>query len=562
LDAVLTVQQGARAGRSFRLGRRVKVGQSSQCEIRLPDMGVASYHFILEYRSDHYLLRDLGSEGGTYVDGARVMAERLQDGTTIYAGEAVLFFQEMKGEWPAEVELLEAGTGSDLENEVRRIYESSVTYLADPEPGDEGSDTARTALSALYRVGRLSGKESDLAALFEGTANILLDALSGERCFLLLNEGEGRYRRAAECVSPGGRTSGPPPLATILNRAAREGLSLLIRDASRDARFQSDRVGSVICVPLKAARKVLGAIYCDVPAGGKTFDENDLKLATAVGRQAGGAIERRILEEQLYENSQRLELRVKERTQELADAMGELKTAQSRLVLSERLAAMGLLVQGIAHNMATPLSGILGYAQVLKTRHPDLPHLDEIIHLCRHLDGIIGNLLAKGRHDAQTDPVLVDLNALVDETLTFFQGDMFFKHEVQLSLEKEDHLPPIWGIWSDFSQSLQNLIQNALDAMKASPRKVLRIRTFTDEAFLSIEVADTGCGIPPDHVNRIFDPFFSTKAGKGTGLGLFTTRNLLSPYGAEMLVERESEGTCFRVRIPRIIAKENEADVA
>jgi hypothetical protein len=434
---------------------------------------VGAYHFALEDRGEFYLLRDLGSPAGTFVDGEKVTAERLRDGNTIYAGEAVLYFREGKDRLPAHAELLEAGNREDLENEVRRIYESSVTFLTEAQGDDEGRDSARTALSALYQVGRLAGSESDLGALFEGTAHILLEALPAERCSLFLASGGGTFRRVAEVRAPRTPSHRSDPEPRILNKAAGEGVSILIRDAGKDPRFPPGRVGSVLCVPLKAARKVLGAIYCDVSPGLRAFDENDLKLAAAVGRQAGGAIERRILEEQLYENSQRLETRVAERTRELREALAELKEAQARLVLSEKLAAVGLLVQGIAHNMATPLSGILGYAQVLKVRHPELEHLDEIVSMCRHLDGIIENLLLKGRRDAQTSPVPVDLDSLVDETLTFFQGDMFFKHEVTTLTEKEEALPPVWGLWSDFSQSLQNLIRNALKSRTrgaASPR--------------------------------------------------------------------------------------------
>lgn len=553
MDAVLTIQHGAHAGRSFRLGRRVRVGRSPECEIRLPDTGVAAHHFVLEDRGEFFVLRDLGSGEGTFVDGTRVIAERLRDGATIFAGEAVLFFREGAANLPERVELEEAG--DDLSNEVRRIYESSVTYLTDPDRGDEGRDAARTALSALYQVGRLAGGESDLGALFEGTARILHDALGADRTVVLLAQGDGRFRCVAR--APGsGPASGADPEPTILNRATTEGISILIRDAGRDGRFSTERVGSVMCVPLKAARKVLGAIYCDLEPRERRFEEKDLRLATAVGRQAGGAIERRILEEQSYEVAQRLEQRVAERTRDLADALRELQEAQARLVLSEKFAAVGLLVQGIAHNMATPLSGILGTAQVLKARHPDLESLDEIVRLCRHLDGIIENLLLKGRHDAQTQPVPVDLDGVVEETLKFFEGDLFFKHEVTLRRDRAADLPPVWGVWSDFSQSLQNLIRNALDAMAASPRKILTVRTGANAGFLTIEVEDTGCGIAPADLPRLFDPFFSTKGEGGTGLGLFTVRNLLSPYGARIEARAVQDGTRFTIRIPRAIVKE------
>ena len=549
MAAILSVQNGIFSGRGFRLGRRTRVGRSTECEISLPDAGLAPCHFVVEDRGGQYWLTDLGSGQGTYVDGGRAREERLRDGTTIYAGEAVLYFREPSETEPDRAEVLEPPAGADLENEVRRIYESSVTVLADPEPTDDGRDAARTALSALYRIGRLSGGEADLGGLFEGTARVLLEALSGSRCLLLLSEGTARYRRAAE--APGEGAPGPAPPAEVLHRAAGEGLSILIRDTSKDPRFPAGPARSVVCAPLKAARKVLGALVCEGEAGGRAFDENDLKLATAVGRQSGGAIERRILEKQIQEHTERLETRVAERTADLEKALADLRTAQARLVASERMAAVGLLVQGIAHNMATPLSGILGYAQVLKERNPGLPHVDEIIRLSRHLDGILENLLTKGRRENRAEPVPVDLNAVVDETLKFFEGDLFFKHEVEVRREKALGLPPVWGLWSDWSQGVQNLVRNALDALREAPRKVLTVRTRAAADHLAVEVEDTGCGIAPEHSGSLFEPFFTTKGARGTGLGLFSARNLLAPYGAGIEWEPRSPGTVFRIRIPR-----------
>ncbi len=555
LNALLTIQHGALAGRSYRLGARVRVGSSPLCEVRLPDAGVNACHFVLENRGRFFLLRAEEGAPGTFVDGSRVSTHRLKDGTTIYAGDAVLFFRELDGVQPSRAEFLDVGQGPALANEVRRIYESSVTYLTDPEVDEAGRDTARTALTALYQVGRLSSSESDLGVLFEGTARILLEALRAGRCCLLLSEGDGRFRRVAEVFAETHRGRAPSPPAEVLHRSAEEGVSLLLRDASRDPRFPPGRVGSALSVPLKAARKRLGAIWCDVPPGGATFGEEDLKLATAVGRQAGGAIERLILEEQLYEHSRQLEARVEERTQKLQQALEDLKAAQGRLVLSEKLAAVGMMVQGIAHNMATPLNGILGYAQVLKARHPDLEALDEIIALCRNLDGLIENLLAKGRHDARTEPELVDLNAVVEETLKFFQADLFFKHEVRHTFVKDPDLPRVWGLWSDFSQAIQNLARNGLDAMESIPRKELEVKTGVEDGDVFVEVSDTGRGIPPQDQGKVFDPFFTTKGAKGTGLGLFTVMNLLSPYGARIAVEDRDPGTTFRITLPGSLAK-------
>ncbi|MCU0723952.1 MAG: ATP-binding protein, partial [Planctomycetes bacterium] len=176
----------------------------------------------------------------------------------------------------------------------------------------------------------------------------------------------------------------------------------------------------------------------------------------------------------------------------------------------------------------------------------------------RHLDGILENLLVKGRRESRAEPVPVDLNAVVDETLKFFEGDLFFKHEVELRVEKAGDLPPVWGLWSDFSQSLQNLVRNALDALRGAPARVLTVRTASDGGGLALEVEDTGAGIAPEHRPRLFEPFFTTKGARGTGLGLFSSRNLLAPYGASLEVEPRTPGTLVRIRIPRAAARERD----
>ena len=232
-----------------------------------------------------------------------------------------------------------------------------------------------------------------------------------------------------------------------------------------------------------------------------------------------------------------------------------------RLIQESKLSAVGMLASGIAHNINNPLTSIIGRAQLLLMDHPELEEdLSPIIHQAKQIEAIVHNLTYKTRQEQTRKKQRLDLNHLLKQELEFLKADLDFKHKVEKEYDFDESLPPIWGVYSDFSQSLLNIIRNALDAMYKSERKKLTVRTYHDEENIYIEVGDTGCGIPEEVLPHIFEPFFTTKplAGEahgdeptGTGLGLSTCRQLLGGYRAEISVKSKlGEGTTFTVKIP------------
>jgi signal transduction histidine kinase len=556
MEAILSIQNGQFSGRSFRVGRKATVGMGPDCEIRLPGADLAESHFTLEVSDGGYVLRDGGSAAGTFVDGLRVDETRIRDRSTIYAGELVLFLRvERNGGERRE----ETTGGSAFENEVRRIYESSVISLVEggkiPVEGEE--TPAATPLEAIYRIGRLLSSEDSLHSVFDRIVEIVGDALGAGRCFLRLHDGEtGAWKEGA--AWPAGAADARLP-RTVLDETLRTGVSMLIHDGTADPRFGPEStIRSAVCVPLKAHRKTLGVLWTDTLDGRTSFTEEHLRLLTAIGRQAGGGIERRMLERELWEYSQTLEAKVTHRTRELSDTLQSLAEAQSRLIHSERLAAVGLLAQGIAHNLATPLAGIKGLADILVSRRPDVEEVKKIHELAGHLEEILDTLLRRGLRESAQETVDVDLNDLVQETLSFFEGDMFFKHHVQKVFRPGEDLPVVRAVYGDLSQSLANLVKNAVDALREKEgERLLRLETGAEGDELCIFVADTGPGVPPDVRPKLFTPFFSTKGRsgpgpKGTGLGLYAAARLLEPYGGRVALESAEPGkTRFAIRLPR-----------
>jgi signal transduction histidine kinase len=551
MRAVLCVQNGNLSGRTFPVEEKATVGKDPLCDIHLPDPSLGDRHFTLQRGREGYFLLDEGSEQGTFVDGRKVDESPLLDHSTIFAGDLVLSLsiQDDKDAEPVQEE--------SLENEVRRIYESSVISLVNGAAVSGNRGATATPLEAIYRIGRLLSADEDLGVIFQKTIAVVGEVLEAQRCFLLLYQaGPGTWKQGAGWSLSGDWPSSEGLPGTVLSEVLRSGMSTLIHDARTDERFSGEGgIRSALSVPLLARRRSLGVLWADRTRSSRPFTEDHLKLLAAIGRQAGGGIERRMLERELRQYSETLETRVANRTRELARTLQSLARGQSQLVHSERLAAVGLLVQGVAHNMGTPLAVIKGTAQVLQVRHGEITEMKRILDMTDRLEAIVETLLRKGRRESEPDAVDVDLGELCRDTLAFFEGDMFFKHEVRAEVRTGPDVPRVRVVYSDVSQALQNLVGNAIDALRdvRAPRE-LTLTASREGTDILVSVTDTGPGVAAEILPRLFSPFATTKGGgdkpRGTGLGLYTARRLMEPYEGEVELRAQEGHTTFLLRLP------------
>jgi signal transduction histidine kinase len=263
------------------------------------------------------------------------------------------------------------------------------------------------------------------------------------------------------------------------------------------------------------------------------------------------------------------------------------KRLETQLIQAEKLSAIGRLAQGIAHNLLTPLTVIRGRTQLvfeeardcfeetlpslltrIASRKSEIPpNIAEVYENVRQelfaiergsktMQEIIDNLMYKSRREQEEHKQLIDINDLLWQELKFLNGDPRFKHYIEKVYNFTEESLYVEGIYSDFSQSFSNLIKNAIDAMEGCEKPVITITTRSDDECVYIEFHDTGVGIPPENIPHLFEPFFSTKpiSGEtltGTGLGLHSCYQLLSPYGAQFEVKSKPGDTTFTVRIPR-----------
>ncbi len=233
---------------------------------------------------------------------------------------------------------------------------------------------------------------------------------------------------------------------------------------------------------------------------------------------------------------------------------------RGELLSEQKLATIGMLASGIAHNLNGPLSVIVGYLDLLYARNPQLEEVPLVLAQAERMKEIISNMMMKSRHEQDTRKRAVDLNALLQAELKFLEANLYFKNNIKKQYEFTRGIPLIYGFYSDFSQTFLNIINNAIDAMVDSPRKHLQVKTYFDEQSIYIQISDTGCGLTPEDIDKIFAPFYSTKppvgenqVGKpcGTGLGLSSARDLVKKYGGEILVDGKlGEGARFTVVYP------------
>jgi signal transduction histidine kinase len=264
----------------------------------------------------------------------------------------------------------------------------------------------------------------------------------------------------------------------------------------------------------------------------------------------------REMTQQLNVEQRRLEDRVHEATAEIADRKEQLEEAnlrlfemQRQLTQLERLAGAGQLAAQFAHEVGTPLNLISGHVQLLRARAQDermIQRLDVIAGQIDRITEIVRSMLDSTRRPVpHFEPI--DINSLLAHILDATQPTLVARN-VELRTEMSEGLPLVKADADQLQQVFINLINNSLDAMPLGGE--LTVFTKLEHDFIVIELTDSGEGIAEDQLDLIFDPLFSTKHGRGTGLGLTIVKQIISEHGGEVEVSSEQgKRTTFRITL-------------
>ncbi len=239
----------------------------------------------------------------------------------------------------------------------------------------------------------------------------------------------------------------------------------------------------------------------------------------------------------------------------------ELAHREEQIIQSKKLASLGILTAGVAHEITNPLNNISMIAQTYAEVYQTLSEEDRIDFMNKvdaeteRIRKIVKNLLDFSK-PKDAHPKEADVNVVIQKTLTLVQN-MVDVQNIDTTVKLEKGLPHLFIDEDQIQQVLVNLITNAVQAMTAGGKLFIASRAARKDDAVEITVMDTGKGIPPEFLPHIFDPFFSTKGEGGTGLGLSVSYGIIKNHGGEIRVESKvSIGTTFTVELPSYHRKE------
>ncbi len=247
----------------------------------------------------------------------------------------------------------------------------------------------------------------------------------------------------------------------------------------------------------------------------------------------------------------------------------DLKKSREQLIQQEKMASVGQLAAGAAHELNNPLAGILGYSQfalekITKKTLKDLSeddicaytqYLKDIEHQSQRCKTIVQNLLKFARSSTKVPFEPLDLNSVLKDTLVFLSHQMDM-NKIELIVNLADSPLEVMGHFNQLQQVFTNIILNAIQTMTEGGKLIISTQKMEQKDSLpervEISIQDTGCGIPEDNLNKIFEPFFTTKkVGEGTGLGLPVSYGIIKEHKGEISVESQvGKGTTFILWIP------------
>jgi PAS domain S-box-containing protein len=414
------------------------------------------------------------------------------------------------------------------------------------------AQTQRALADALVNTAEVVNQTLQLDAVLERILDSIGAVVPHECANVALLDADKTYLHVAQSCScqeesalpppleVGDRLADQPPLQVMFN----SGQPLHIAETAGDPRWPSEyaQIASFLGAPILVDGAVIGFLNLAAAAPGFFTSEHEERLR-AFAPQAAIAIRNA----QLHESVQ---------TQ-----LAQLRQAQARLVQSEKLAAIGELVAGVAHELNNPLASIVLYSQLLQAdrgRENNEEALAQIVTQAQRANGIVNNLLDFARQRPKT-PELVSLNDVLRSTVDLLSYELR-THNIEVRLRLAAASPMIMGDVQQLQQVFVNLLNNAMGAQQGQGNGRVAIssvvaapRYLADVAQAArVTVRDNGPGMATAVRKRVFDPFFTTKEpGQGTGLGLSVCHGIVSEHEGGIWVESEmGEGTTFFIEFP------------
>jgi two-component system, NtrC family, sensor kinase len=535
----------------------VGLGRESTNSIQVHDSEVSRRHAEIRRNGTSFVLSDLGSSNGTYVNNERVERHELSSGDQIQIGSTVMLFtgpSEHEEDLAENIDIV--GTPQAGDSRIIRAMtqaESNATFALEPT----GSESpwlarARSNLQVMYRTALAVSHTLDIDQLLSRIMDLIFEWVEASRgCIMLVDPDTKELVPKVRRTRKGIRREERITISrTILDYVREHNEGVLTSDAREDQRWDPARsilqtgVREAICVPMQGRYDVVGVIYIDTiteaehvitGVAARKFNEEHLKLMIAIGHQAALAVE----DTSYY----------------------------SAMVQAERLAAVGQMIATLSHHIKNILQGISGGSYLieegLKASERDViaKGWDIVQKNQQKISNLVMDMLTFSK-EREPELVPADLNELVGDVVELMQGrarDL----DVQLHWRPAADMPRLKFDPEGLHRAALNVITNAIDACDCVDNGRVDVSTeySAQEGISRLVVEDNGRGIPADDIKKIFGLFVSRKGGRGTGLGLSVTQKIIKEHGGQVLVESEPDkGSRFVLELPALLVEEDARD--
>ena len=568
----LVIKSGQYEGVTVDVVTPFNIGRAQDASLFLADPQVSRRHSLITFDQGQYWVEDAGSHNGTFVNEIKVEGKRvLRSGDILRTGNTKLEIQSATGETGRHAIAIE-----DEGTQVTMTVERSARDLTPPtlevitsELMVEGftfpniDDLRRASdrslalvlsnakrFAILFHVARALQQSTDMERLLAAVMDHLFRVLKADRCDVVLQAPETGELVPVLAVDREGKTLETVKISrTVVSKVINGRVAIISTNAAADPRLASSEsvimygMKSIMCAPMISREKVLGVIQVTNEKNMAAFGDEDLYLLTVISSLAAVAIENG----RLYEQQAKA-------LADLKRANDELITTQNELIHQEKLATVGQMASGIAHEIRNTL-GPIALVHLLKERHPDDDVLQEyaalILESHNRILSIIGEVknytTGQKPQQSQVEVSRHNLKVLLESVTNFLKFDKDVKR-AEVTLTATENLYANVNL-DRIKQVVINLVRNAAQAVPERGGKIrVELAKQGEEAVIS--VTDNGCGIPEENLEMIWKPFFTTKKDTGMGLGLDICRMIIEQHSGHIECKSQvGKGTTMSVRL-------------
>jgi signal transduction histidine kinase/pSer/pThr/pTyr-binding forkhead associated (FHA) protein len=552
----LFVIRGNDQGTRFELeDATVGMGRDASNAIQLHDTEVSRQHAEIRCADGGYVIVDLASSNGTFVNGQRVDRHRLTSGDQVQLGGTLMLFtrpaEESEEDLTDQVSIASAPQTGDESRIVHSMSHAEGSRMFGHEaevPQNSWLARARSNLQVMYRTALAVSHTLDIDQLLQRIMELIFEWVEADRgCIMLVEPERKSLEPKVRRTRKGARGGDKITISkTILDYVMERNEGVLTSDARQDERWNPAAsilqmgIREAICVPMQGRYDVVGVIYIDTSTspqeviqnrGATKFSQDHLKLMIAIAHQAALAVE----DTRYY----------------------------SAMVQAERLAAIGQTIATLSHHIKNILQGIRGGSYLIEMGLSD--HDESLVQkgwkiVERNQNRISSLVMDMLTFSKEREPELApaELNQVVGEVVELIEPRAA-ELEVEIHWRPAEKLPELVFDPEGIHRAVLNVVTNAVDAVSeidAPGRVGVATRYEADQAKAFVVVTDNGPGIPPERVESLFRPFVSYKSSRGTGLGLPVSQKILNEHGGRILLDTTpGKGTRFTLELPAVLSE-------